>query len=153
MAFTSVIKGLHTNSLYLLNLFLSRWAWKAWMCSDWRSRNWERSRRVSAETADLLKTGGLQLHRVEGGWGERDSVSAVTFQQTNLDHHGLPFAALSTLSQPRHKASRLERTSHSSHNHLCLATKRSEMSNRSTRAKAWDEEDGCFWRMFAGALL
>lgn len=66
MAFTSVIKGLHTNSLYGLNLFLSRWAWKR---SDWWSRNWERSCRVSAETADLLKTGGLQLHRVEGGWG------------------------------------------------------------------------------------
>lgn len=66
MAFTSVIKGLHTNSLYGLNLFLSRWAWKR---SDWWSRNWERSCRVSAETADLLKTGGLQLHRVEWGWG------------------------------------------------------------------------------------
>lgn len=60
MAFTSVIKGLHTNSLYGLNLFLSRWALKAWTGSDWWSRSWERSRRVSAETTDLLKTGGLR---------------------------------------------------------------------------------------------
>lgn len=94
MAFTSVIKGLHTNSLYGLNLFLSRWAWKAWTGSDWWSRSWERSRGVSAETADLLKTGGPSVAQSRGGGG-RDSVTAVTFQQTNLDHHGLPFAALS----------------------------------------------------------